>query len=175
MKRGKHSIQRTPRRHRWLVGLAVIGAVLFAASSAYAYITTTSAGTGFVTIEPGAAFTVSLSPPTGGPLAPGGAQETIAFTVTNSTGTTQILHSETYSIVTDSAGGIYDTLSSRFVDTCLAQWLTASGGDGGVAYPATLAPGASLTNGAVTVSMNDSGGSQNACAGLDPQVEVVAA
>ena len=155
----------------FLISLALI---IAGTGTALAYFTLTSSGTGYVQDDPPPTFSVVLTAPTGGELAPGnGVIDSIGFTVTNSTSTDQTINGETWTLTTDSNGGIYDTLTNQFVDGCQASWFSVDGGDGGVQLPHTVTPGASLDNGGMTVTMPaDPGVNQDACQGLDPQVSV---
>ena len=166
-------MKRLTRRARRVI-LISTAIVFLTAGAAFAYFTLTDSGTGYVTDDPPATFTITLTAPTGGQLAPGnGVIDSIGFTVTNATSTAQTVNNETWALTTDSNGGVYDTLTSQYVDGCQASWFTVVGGDGGVALPHSLAAGASLDNGGLTVTMPaDAGTDQSACQGLDPQVTV---
>lgn len=166
-----HAAPSRPRKtsHRkWLLSLIAVPLLLMGTAFAYFALNT---GTGNFTVS-NAGFTITLQSATGSPLAPGnGATQTIPFTLTNNTNQTLTLNSETATVSADVAGGIYDTLTSRWIDTCSASWFTLTWGDGGIPLPATVAPGASLTAGAIFVTMPPNTSlNQNACAGTSPQV-----
>ncbi len=162
-----------PRPHKlckYLIALIAAPILLFGVAGAYFALNT---GTGSFTVS-NAGFTISLQPPTGAPLAPGnGATQEVAYIITNNTNQTLTLNTETASIVTDQAGGIYDTLTTAWVDTCESAWFNLTWGDGGIPLPRQIIPGAAMTAGAMFITMPaNSAINQNSCVGLSPEVSL---
>jgi hypothetical protein len=142
-------------RNRRFTITAVITVLLLAAGggTAFAFWTASGSGTGVASTGTSAAFTVTSSAPTGGPLTPGGAAETIAFTVTNPGTGSQKVSSVVVSVAT-SAGTAWTAVAG-----CSA--LDYSVGTPTITY-GEIAGGASLS-GTVTLTMNDLATSQDAC------------
>lgn len=166
------------RRHRLLsiggvLALPVIGV------SAYFLATGLGSGQGhFVTgSAPTFAFTVTLSNPHENPagtaLTPGSGEQDIDVAVSDTTGTVQQIDAGTVSLDHDGAGGVFDTVSSAYVDGCQASWYTASLSYGGspMTFPFPVpTSGAGFT---VVVTMPANAvTNQSACENLDPQVTV---
>ena len=175
--RGSHSAPRNPRSKRRRMAMLIMGGILLPASAAFAFFSIPSNnGTGHIQVGAnGESFSVVLAAPSGTPLTPGSGTETVNFTVTNTTSQSEVLHSETYSVVADPNGDIYDMTSGTptSVAGCSASWFVAGGGDGGVVLPTTLAPGAGLLNGQLQVTMPaDSNDNETACSSTEPEVEV---
>ena len=168
----RHAAPPKPHTKRKYLALVIIAPLLLA-GSAYAYFAL-SVGTGHVTVADPLNLTITLSAPIGTPLTPGGPQQEVPFTVTNNTSQPQTLSAESFAMTSDTAGGVYDTVTNQYVDTCLASWFSVSGGDGGVPLPKVLSQGQSLTAGLVFVTMSNSGTDQSACVNLQPQVTVAA-
>src|SRR5450755_3549745 len=72
------SMFRIFRKKRTLAALSVV-AVLVCAGAAVAYFTSTGSGTGSASVGSSTAFTVAVSPATGGPLYPGSGTENRAY------------------------------------------------------------------------------------------------
>jgi hypothetical protein len=161
---------RTHHVRRWLFPL-IAAPLLFAGVAAAYFIANT--GTGSFTVG-NAGFSVVLQPATGPSLAPGNnATQTIDFTVTNNTNSAITLNTETAAITTDQAGGVLDTTSGQYVDSCLAIWFSTTWGDGGVPLPRSMAPGSALTYGEIFIVMPaNTSINQNACSGLTPAVSL---
>jgi hypothetical protein len=133
----------------------VVTVLLLAAGggAAYAYWTTSGAGTGAASTGTSTAFTVTSSAATGGPLTPGGTSETIAFTVANGgTGSSKL--SAVAVRVAASDGTAWTAVTG-----CSALDYTV--GTPTVTY-GEIAGGSSVS-GTVTLTMNDLGTSQDAC------------
>lgn len=170
----RHVQRRAPRlSHRKKFWLLLVGLPLLMVGSAYAYFAINQA-TSHVNVASAPDFFISIAQPTGTPLAPGVGSETVLFSVVNQQSQPQTLNGETYALTTDLAGGVYDTNTNAFVDSCLASWFTITGTPGtGVTFPTTLQPGGAIYTGSITVTMPaDPNDDQTSCAGLAPQVSV---
>jgi hypothetical protein len=146
-----------------------VAAVLALAGGAYAYFTSTGSGTGSASVGSATSFTVTAATATGGPLYPGSGSQTISYTVTNAGSGAENL-SATSASVASSGANITD--HGVAVAGCLASWFTAT--DSPPTLPQDLAGGATSTAGSVTVTMSDSGTSQNACEGASPDITISA-
>lgn len=169
-----HVRPRKPRltRHKKIFLLALITPLLIG-SSAMAYFALNQA-TSHVNVAAPPNFMISIAPPTGTPLSPGNGTETVLFSVINQQPAAQTINTATYALTTDANGGIYDTNTSAFVDTCDASWFTVSGtlGDG-ITLPLTVPGNDPIYTGTITVTMPDNPTiDQSACEGLSPQVSV---
>jgi hypothetical protein len=158
--------------------VAVIGAavalVLAGGGAAFAYFTSTGTGTGAGTVGTASNYTVLVSSPSGGPLTPGGANETFTYTVHNTSSGTQAITTASISVAPD---------ATHATAGCSAAWYQVSGpGITTAANPATqtYGPAISIPAGgtstsaqlAFTVTLIDSGTNQNACQGDAPVVTV---
>jgi hypothetical protein len=153
------------------VGVAVgLIAALVLAAGALAYFTSTGSGTGSASVGSAGAWTVNVSPATGGPLYPGSGSQSIAYTVTNS-GSGQQSLAGTTAVVKSSGGNV--TQAGTAVPGCLASWFTATN-TAPASLPQDLAGSATSTGGSVAVSMQDSGTSQNPCQGVSPDITISA-
>lgn len=132
--------------------LVLIGGV------AFAYWTSSGAGTGHGTTGDGTEFTVSDDGVTGPDLTPGGPNQTIAFTVHNNGTGTQDLTSLTV-IVADENG---DPWISNPVGCTAADYTL---GTPTITYDQI--PGGGSISGTVTLTMNDLPSNQDACKTLD--------
>jgi hypothetical protein len=142
-------------RRRRLPITAVVTALLLAAGggAAYAYWTTSGAGTGAASTGTSTPFTVTSATAVGGPLTPGGTSETIAFTVANAgTGSSKL--SAVTVRVAASDGTAWTAIAG-----CSALDYTV--GTPIVTY-GEIAGGGSVS-GTVALAMNDLGRSQDAC------------
>ena len=168
----RHAAPSRPRRFKRRYIAATVIIPLLMGGAAYAYFEQDTA-TSHVNVAAVASFTILISPPTGGALSPGVGTEIVPFTVINQLNHPQTVNAETFAVTTDAAGGIYDTNTDTFVDSCLASWFDAEGGDGGVPLPDILQTGQMLANGAITVTMPANPTTdESACSGLSPQVSV---
>jgi hypothetical protein len=113
---------------------------------------------------------------TGGPLTPGGDYALYAFDVTNNTSQPMQLNAVTATVTADAAGGVFDTISGKNVDSCKASWFTATLDTDGVPLPLVIPAGASLSgyplNPYIEVALVDSGTNQSACENLAPQFTI---
>src|SRR5205085_2932208 len=90
---------------RTVLALSVV-AVLAVAGAAFAYFSSSGSGSGQASVGTSSAFTVSVSPATGGPLYPGAGSENLAYTITNPSSGTQNLSATTVAVAHDSSGNI---------------------------------------------------------------------
>jgi hypothetical protein len=151
------------------IGLAA-GITLGLGGAAFAYFT--SAGTGNANAAVGNTGTWGIlqEGPASGPMYPGQGSSTVTYTITNDGSGNQALTGLQASIPAVDA----DVLSgSKEVVGCLAAWFSPTVGTPSVAIGSSIAPGntASVT---VTVTMTDAGVSQDACAGVSPEVSLAA-
>lgn len=170
-----HRAQHAKPMSRWKkITISSVGILALMASGAYAYFNLDASGNGYVTDEPASPWVVTVATPTGGYLAPGnGAVDTDNVTIINGSSSPAALNAMTAALTMDPAGGVYDAITQKFVDGCLASWFTVTWGDGGVPLPHTYAPGTGATLAAVQVTMPaNSGTDQSPCMGLNPQVTV---
>jgi len=157
-------------RSKKAVAVLVSGAiVLGGAGAALAYFTSTGSGTGNATVGASANWAVATSAPTGGPLYPGTGTDTVAYTVTNTDSGFQELNGTSAVLTTDAAGGVFDTTTQAFVDTCQASWFTVTN----TSVSGDVAASADLSS-SLTISLNDSGTNQDFCEHLAPQVTISA-
>lgn len=169
------------RKHVAITGL-LVGAVLFMAAGGAAAAWIFNTGTSNVTTAANM-YTINNFALTGGPLQPG-VTETVTATVTNVSGGTlvtgvQHLTAAGTTFTTDSGGGVYDTLTSAFVDTCPAAdfsfgpWVAITGGTGGDwtgGNVALLNGQTELAQAVVTISTS---APQTGCSGIAPKFTVV--
>lgn len=71
------------KKKRIVVAAAAAATMALGGGLAYAYWTSTGIGTGTATTGTSAKFVIASEKPVGGPLSPGGPEETVDFTVTN--------------------------------------------------------------------------------------------
>jgi hypothetical protein len=161
------SMFRIFRKKRTLAGLSVV-AVLVCAGAAFAYFTSTGSGTGSASVGSSTAFTVAVSPATGGPLYPGSGTENLAYTVHNPGSGSQSLSATTASVA---SSGANITSGGIAVVGCLAADFTATN-TAPTPLPQTLAGGATSTGGSVAVTMTNTAVSQDACQGKTPDITV---
>lgn len=156
------------KKKRVVAGLGAV-ACLALAAGAFAYFTSTGSGTGNATVGSSSNYAVTVDPATGGPLYPGSGTTNLAYHVKNVSTGHQNVSSITAALTTDTAGGVYNTSSSAFVDGCQASWFTVTNNAG--VLPDNLAGGATHS-GSADVVLNDSGTNQNPCQGVTPQLTV---
>jgi large repetitive protein len=134
-------------------------------------------GTGKATVGTPTKFTVSLGPPSGGPLFPTAIDDpnrtvdTVQVTVTNNDPGAELLHQLTYQITP----GWTATLAGH--SNCTAADFSIDGQPVGqshtVVYDDHLAPGANVTH-SFTVQMVENGHNQSACVGAQVSLTAVA-
>jgi hypothetical protein len=149
------------------LGAAVLGG---GGMLAFAYFTSTGAGTGNATVGSASHWTVAAAAPTGPALLPGFGTDTVTYTVTNPSSGHQGFNTTTAALTTDANGGVYDTVNHQYVDGCLATWFTVVN----TAPAAADVPGGNSVSGSLTISLNNVNSAQDACQGLNPQVTISA-
>jgi hypothetical protein len=154
--------------------MAGVASVTIGGVVAVAYFTSSGTGTGNGAVGTSSNWAVSTVAYTGGPLYPASGSETIGFTVTNTNAGKQAINSITTALTHDGAGGVFDVHSNAYVDGCQAGWFTVT--NTVPTFPDDLAgtsPGpAGSYSGTATLTMQDSGGPQDACQSLQPQITV---
>jgi hypothetical protein len=154
---------------RAMAALTVVG-VLVVAGAALAYFSSTGSGTGSATVGSSTAFTVAVSPATGGPLYPGSGTQNLAYTVNNPSSGAQNLSATTASVA---SSGANITSGGVAVPGCLAADFTATN-TAPTPLPQNLAGGATSTGGSVAVTMTNTAANQDACQGKTPDITVSA-
>lgn len=154
---------------RAMAALTVVG-VLVVAGAALAYFSSTGSGTGSATVGSSTAFTVAVSPATGGPLYPGSGTQNLAYTVNNPSSGGQNLSATTASVA---SSGANITSGGVAVPGCLAADFTATN-TAPTPLPQNLAGGATSTGGSVAVTMTNTAANQDACQGKTPDITVSA-
>lgn len=154
----------TNRKRRVSTAIAVAAVLTLGAGLAYAYWTSTGTGDGEANTGTSTAFVVESSPPTGGPLTPGGAAQSVAFSVTNpGTGSQDLANVEVTVANADGSEWIA-------VDGCSSLDYTL--GTPVITY-GQIAPGG-VASGTVSITMNNLGTSQDACKTVDVPLYFVA-
>jgi hypothetical protein len=141
--------------------------------AAFAYFTSSGTGTSAGTVGTASNYTVLVSAPSGGPLTPGGANETFTYTVHNTSSGSQAITTASISVAPD---------ATHATAGCSAAWYQVSGTGITTGNPATqtYAPAITIPAGgtstsaqlAFTVTLIDSGTNQDACEGDAPVVTV---
>lgn len=135
-----------------IAAVVLSGAVILGTGGiAAAYFTSTGAGSGSASVGSASNWTVAVTSDTSNALLPGSGSETLSYTITNASAGAQALTGVT-ATVGDSGG-------------CLGTWFTAVASAPTPATGASIASGGTAT-GTVVVTLNDSGGNQDACQGL---------
>src|SRR3954451_25059566 len=156
----------TFKRKRVAVSLGVVVAVA-AAVGAFAYFTSSGSGTGNASVGSSSNYLVTVDAATGGPLYPGAGTTNLAYHVKNVGGGNQQVSSITAALTSNGSGDVYNTTTSTYAAGCQAAWFTVTN------HPATLPDNLAANathNGSADVVLNDSGGDQNACQGVTPQL-----
>ena len=153
-------------KKRVMVAFTVV-AVLAVAGAAVAYFTSTGSGTGSASVGSSTAFTVAVSPATGGPLYPGSGTESLAYTITNPGTANQNLSATTATVA---SSGANITSGGVAVPGCLAADFTATN------VPPTYGnmAGGTSKSGSVTVTMTNTTANQDPCQGKTPDITVSA-
>ena len=149
-----------------IAAAATVLVMVGGAGAAFAYFTTNGSGTGNATVGTSSPWAVTFAPNTGGPLYPGTGTVTVHYTIRNPGSGQQNLNGTTAAL-TASGLNVVDSVSSQPVDGCLVSWFTVTN----ITVSGNLAPTAALTS-SVTVTMQDSGTTQDACKNASPQVTV---
>jgi len=167
------------RRHRRrLAAILVAAAIGIGSVTALAYFLTRGTSSTSVTAPVGGtpppiAFTLLTTNVAPGPITPGSGMVEYNINATNPT-STPLTFALTATVKTDGVGGVYDNVSSAFVDGCKASWFTTQIGEP-VGWQYSLP--ANATNigiDHVIVKMTESGTDQSACENLSPEVDVAA-
>ena len=137
---------------------------LSGAGAAFAYWSSTGTGTGSATTGQSTAFAVESQPATGDPMTPGGAAQTVAFSVTNSNTGDQELFSVT-AIVANSDGSAWTSVPGCSADDYLV-------GTPAIAYGQI--DGGGHADGTVTIAMRETRTNQDACQNVVVPLYVVA-
>lgn len=153
--------------------LILLVAPLFFGGVAMAYFALSQA-TSHVNVASPPNFMISIAQPTGTPLSPGNGMETVLFSVINQQPVAQTITTATYALTTDANGGVYDTNTNAYVDTCQASWFTITGTLGSdITLPLTVPGNDPIYTGTITVTMpTNTTTDQSSCSGLAPQVSV---
>ncbi|WP_375479488.1 hypothetical protein [uncultured Jatrophihabitans sp.] len=152
------------RKRRLAAFVAAAAVIAVGGGISFAYWTADGTGTGAATTGTSTGFTVAGGTPTGGPLAPGGGAESVPFTVTNPGAGEQLLSAVTATIANA------DGSAWTAVPGCSADDYTVA--TPVVGFGEIVAGGTS--DGAVSVSMNDTGLNQDACQGVSVPLYFVA-
>lgn len=132
--------------------------------AAFAYWTSSGSGTGTATTGTSTTFTITSAAPTGDPLVPGGASQSVAFTVANPSAATLALSSVVVTVA-KSDGTVWDTEPG------------CSAADYTIGTPAIVygpVDGLGDVDGTVTVTLVDTGSDQDACQGVTVPLYFVA-
>jgi hypothetical protein len=149
------SLLGTPKKR--LLSLVVAVAVVAAGGGlAYAFWTATGTGTGAATTGTSTDFTVTSDPATGAPLTPGGASQSVAFTVAN-TGTASQDLSSVVVTVADATGNPWTDPAG-----CSSADYTVGTPD----VPYGELAGNTSVDGTVTVTMKNLATNQDDCQGV---------
>ncbi len=152
------------RKRRFTALVASLAVVAIGGGLAYAYWTGNGIGAGSATTGSSTNFSVTSDSPVGAALSPGGASQTVAFTVSNPGSGSQALSNVVVTVA--NADGTAWTARAG----CSAADYTV--GTPTVAYGDI--PGAAGTDGTVTVTMNDLSTDQDACQGVTAPLYFVA-
>jgi len=141
-------------KKRLTVVVATAIALMVGGGVAYAYWTSTGTGTGTATTGTSTDFSITVDPPTGPPLTPGGPEvQTVGYTITNGATSSQMLNS----VVATVAGP--DGAPWADVPGCSADDYTVSPD---ITPAIEIAAGNSFI-GELTITMNDLPTNQDAC------------
>lgn len=169
------------RFRRRTIAIVLAATALIGGGAAFAFFISQGTGSTSQTFAVGSAPTipvnVSAQTVSGSALQPGGAAQTAVVKAQNpssSSGNVSVTFSAT--IKQDGAGGIWDAVSSTYVDACPASWFSVSwlGTGTTVTTPVSIPPGTNMSVDTLSLKLTDSGTSQDACENLQPVVNVVA-
>jgi hypothetical protein len=152
-------------KKRAVIGAAI--ATLAMGAVAFAFFTSTGAGTGNATVGQASAFTVDTAAPTG-TLYPGAGTSTFGYTITNPSPGHQNVSSVVATVATSGLNVVTGPTNTP-VSGCLASWFHATANPG--ALPADLA-GGDTKPGTVDVTMDNVNTSQDACQNVTPNITV---
>ena len=155
------------RKRRVTAVVAAVGIVAAGGGLALAYWSATGTGVGSATTGDSTDFTVTSTAPVGVPLTPGGAPQSVSFTVANPGTGSQSLSSVAVTI----ANGNGSVWTSNGTGTgCSAADYTV--GTPVIAYGEL--PGGADVTGTVTITMNDLDTNQDICKGVTAPLYFVA-
>jgi hypothetical protein len=146
-----------PRTRRALTAAIALALVLGGGTAAFAYWTSTGHGQGSATTGTTVPFTLVSTAPSGTAMSPGGATQTVAFTVTNPATTPQTLSSVVATVANATTGAAWTSVAG-----CGAGDYTV--GTATVSSYGPIPAGGTAT-GSVTITMNNTASNQNACIG----------
>ncbi len=149
-------------KKRRIIALASV-ITLAGAGAAFAYWTATGTGTGAATTGASAAFTVT-SDPAVGDVTPGGPGAAVAYHVTNPADGPQTLTAVT-AVAADAAGVAWVPTGA-----CLAADYVITVDS----VPAGAIPAGATVDGAITVTLTDTGANQDDCQGQTVPLYIVA-
>lgn len=158
--RGRRSLVATPDegmkpRTKRLIATGIVAfLVLGGGTAAFAYWSSVGHGAASSTTGASTPFTVSSSAATGVAMTPGGAANSVAFTVTNPSTGTQILSSVSAVVANQADGSAWSAFAG-----CSALDYTV--GTPVITY-GQMAPGATVS-GTVSITMNNLSSNQNGC------------
>jgi hypothetical protein len=150
------------RKNRTALVAVTTVAMVAAGAIAFAYWTSSGAGSGSGHTGDGADFTVSSTPATGAELEPGGGDQSAAFVVTNPAGGVQTLTDVTVTVASadGTAWVVGDGDPLTVGDDCSAADFEVDDADG-VTYGAMATGG--TADGTVAFRMLDTGANQDGC------------
>jgi hypothetical protein len=152
------------RKRRFIALVAALAVVCAGSGLAYAYWTAGGTGVGSATTGTSTNFAVASDPPTGGALTPGGAAQTVAFTVANAGTGGQNLTNVVVTVANADGSAWTATAGCSAADYTVGTPTIVYG----------VIPGAGHTDGSVTITMNDLSTNQNACQGVTAPLYFVA-
>jgi len=150
---------------------ATLALTLGIAGAAFAYFTASATNTSSYVTVGSAGWSITGVSTGGGPLYPGGTTEWVSFTVTNTSGGNQLLSSVTGAVTSD--GGYVHDVNYGQETGCAASWFGSTAYGTNPAIPTNEPAGWSGTF-SFTIALNESGGPQNGCEGLNPQLTLSA-
>lgn len=153
----------TGRKRRIVITTAAMLAI--GGGAAFAYWTSSATHEGSAKGADSVPFTITSVAGSGGALSPGGAGQTVSFTVTNPATGNQKLTAVAVSVA-EAAGATWnDVAGCSAADYSVGTPVVTTYGD--------LAPGAAVT-GTVTITMNNLASNQDACKGATVPLHFVA-
>jgi hypothetical protein len=160
------------KRTKVLAAVSAVAVVAAGGGIALAYWTGSGTGHGTASTGTSTNFTVTTAAATGGPLTPGGATETVGYTVKNTSTGSEKLTSVAISVANN------DGTAWTAVSGCSAADYNIDSAGAGLAATDTsaagdIAGGASAT-GSITVQMVDTASNQNNCQGVSVPLYLVA-
>ncbi len=155
-------------KRRVLAAFTVIG-VLALAGGAFAYFTSSGSAGGYASVGTNNPLSVTLGHDSTGVLYPGSGTETLSFSITNPNAGNVQLSGVTAAVTSAADGNVIDANTSAEASGCAAWWFTATPNVNGT-LPYVMPAGGPAVTGSVAVTMQDSGGNQDACQGVLPEI-----